>query len=67
MVPVPKTLRFDQRRDLKDAPDKIEGVTFLGDGTMVMINDNDFGIRGDDTKIILVKGLVEADPRVYRK
>ena len=67
VVSVPKTLRFDQGRDLKDAPEKIEGVAFLGDGTMVLINDNDFGIRGDDTKIILVKGLVEADPRVYRK
>jgi hypothetical protein len=52
---------------MKDAPVKVEGVTFLGDGTMVLINDNDFGITGADTNIVLIKGAVIADPAVYKK
>lgn len=67
IVPVNKTLRFDQARDFKDAPVKIEGIAFLGDGTMVLINDNDFGIKGDATKIVVVKGLVTPDKQVYAK
>ena len=67
IVPVKKTLRFDTAKDMKDAPVKIEGVTFLGDGTMVLINDNDFAITGAETSIVLVKGAVTADPAVYKK
>jgi hypothetical protein len=67
VVPVKKTLRFDTAKDMKDAPVKVEGVTFLGDGTMVLINDNDFGITGADTNIVLIKGAVTADPAVYKK
>jgi hypothetical protein len=67
VVPVKKTLRFDTAKDMKDAPVKVEGVTFLGDGTMVLINDNDFGITGADTNIVLIKGAVIADPAVYKK
>ncbi len=67
ITPLKKTLRFDQARDFKAAPGKIEGVAFLGDGTMMLINDNDFGIRGDETKILLIKGLVTADRSVYAK
>jgi hypothetical protein len=67
VVPVKKTLRFDTSRDFKNAPVKIEGMAFLGDGTLVLINDNDFGIRGDATQILLVKGAVAADPAVYKK
>ncbi len=66
-TPLRKTLRFDTARDLKDAPAKIEGMAFLADGTLLLINDNDFGIRGDETKIILVRGAVTADPAVYGK
>lgn len=65
ITPLKKSLRFDQARDFKAAPGKIEGVAFLGDGTMMLINDNDFGIRGDETQILLVKGLVTADRKVY--
>jgi hypothetical protein len=32
-----------------------------------MINDNDFGIRGDATRIVIVRGAVEADPAIWRK
>jgi hypothetical protein len=67
VTPVRKTLRFDQARDFKEAPEKIEGVTFLPDGAMVLINDNDFGIRGDETRILIVRGAVSADPSVYRR
>jgi hypothetical protein len=67
ITPVKKTLRFDQARDFKAAPGKIEGIAFLGDGTMMLINDNDFGIRGDETRILLIKGLVQPDRLVYAK
>jgi len=67
IVPLTKTLRFDQARDLKDAPAKIEGLAFLGDGTLVMINDNDFGIRGDETRLILAKGVLTPDAAVFKK
>jgi hypothetical protein len=66
VTPLKKTLRFDQARDFKDAPAKIEGMAFLADGTLVLTNDNDFGIRGDETRIVLIKGLVTADPSVYK-
>jgi hypothetical protein len=67
ITPVPKTLRFDTARDFKDAPGKIEGVTFLADGAMVLINDNDFGIRGDETKILIVRGAVTPDRAVHAR
>lgn len=65
VTPVTKTLRFDTATDAPDAPTKLEGVAFLGDGAMALINDNDFGIKGDPTKVIIVRGAVEADPAVY--
>ena len=67
ITPVRKTLRFDTFRDFKDAPEKIEGMALLGDGSLALINDNDFGIRGDTTKILIVKGTVTADPAAYRR
>jgi hypothetical protein len=67
VMPVTKTLRFDSARDFKDAPTKIEGLTFLGDGTLGIINDNDFGLRGDATVIVLAKGVVQPDPAVFKK
>ena len=67
VAPLKKTLRFDTFRDLKDAPEKIEGVAFLQDGSMVLINDNDFGIRGDATRVVIVKGAVSADAQVWKK
>ncbi len=67
IVPVAKTLRFDQGRDFKDAPSKIEGMALLGDGSLALINDNDFGIRGDATRIIVVKGIVKPDMNAFQK
>jgi hypothetical protein len=67
IVPVRKTLRFDTARDARDAPTKIEGVAFLADGAMVLINDNDFGIRGDATKLLIVRGAVTPDRAVHAR
>lgn len=67
VTPVTKTLRLDTFRDIKDAPEKIEGMAILEDGTLMLINDNDFGIRGDATKIVLVNGAVTADPAIWKK
>jgi len=60
LMPVDKTLRFDSA-DYPDAPNKLEGLAILGDGSLAMINDNDFGIKGDTTRVMVVKGLVHAD------
>jgi len=49
----PKTLRLDTN-DHKDMPVKIEGLAFLNDGRLLMINDDDFGITGESSKILLV-------------
>jgi hypothetical protein len=65
VVALAKTLRFDTARDFPDAPTKLEGIAFLGDGTMALINDNDFGIAGDETKVLLVGGAVKADTAAY--
>lgn len=51
--PTPKTLRFDTN-DHKDMPVKIEGLAFLNDGRLLMINDDDFGITGERSKILIV-------------
>jgi hypothetical protein len=60
LVAVSKTLRFDSA-DYPEAPNKLEGLAIMGDGALAMINDNDFGIKGDPTKVILIDGLVQAD------
>jgi hypothetical protein len=65
IVALTKTLRFDTARDFPTAPTKLEGIAFLGDGTMALINDNDFGIGGDETMVLLVGGAVKADTAVY--
>ncbi|WP_417822928.1 esterase-like activity of phytase family protein [Thalassospira lucentensis] len=60
LIAVPKTLRFDSA-DYPMAPNKLEGLAIMGDGALAMINDNDFGIKGDPTQVILIDGLVQAD------
>ncbi|MBM3608070.1 MAG: esterase-like activity of phytase family protein [Alphaproteobacteria bacterium] len=67
ITPVKKTLRFDTARDFKSAPTKLEGLALLGDGSLAIINDNDFGIRGDVTKVLIVKGAVQADPALWKR
>jgi hypothetical protein len=65
--PVTKVLRFDTFRDMKNAPEKLEGMAILQDGALLLINDNDFGIRGDATKMAIVKGAVTADESIWKK
>jgi hypothetical protein len=49
-----KTLRFDSSK-VPEAPVKLEGIAILGDGAMLLINDDDFGITGERTKILVIK------------
>jgi hypothetical protein len=53
VTPVSKTLWFDSAKH-EGLPAKIEGVTITGDGALLLINDDDFGIAGDRTKIVLL-------------
>ncbi len=43
-------------------PGKIEGLSLTADGKLFMVNDNDFGIAGDPTDIVVVEGS-EVGPR----
>lgn len=56
IVPVAKTLRFDTA-DFPKIAGKTEGIALLADGTLALINDDDFGIGGARTQIVLVRGL----------
>lgn len=61
IVPVTKTLRFDTSQ-WKGIGPKIEGLAKLGDGSIAMINDDDFGIAGARTTIEVVKELKVLKP-----
>lgn len=62
IVPVTKTLRFDSA-DHPEVPVKIEGLALTGDGSLMMINDSDFGITGETTRPVVLKGsAIAADP-----
>jgi hypothetical protein len=49
----PKTLRLDTNAH-PEMPVKLEGLAFLNDGRLLIINDDDFGITGESSKILLV-------------
>jgi hypothetical protein len=53
--PVSKTLRFDSA-GLPEMVGKTEGIALLGDGSLLLINDDDFGIAGGRTQIVVVRG-----------
>jgi hypothetical protein len=55
VVPVRKTLRLDTA-DLPQVVGKTEGMTLLGDGALALINDDDFGITGARTQIVVIQG-----------
>lgn len=55
IVPAGKTLRFDTA-DFPQIAGKTEGMTLLGDGTLAIVNDDDFGITGQRTQIVVVRG-----------
>ena len=55
IIPVKKTLRFDTA-EFPKIVGKTEGMALLGDGALAIINDDDFGISGGRTQIVLVRG-----------
>lgn len=56
IVPVSKRLVFDSA-DHAEAPAKLEGVAVLPGGALFLINDDDFGITGERTVGLIVRGL----------
>ena len=65
VMPVSKTERL-VASSLEGAatryPGKIEGASLTADGKLILINDNDFGIAGAPTQILVVEGT-EIGPR----
>jgi hypothetical protein len=59
--PVKKVLRFDTA-DFPKIAGKTEGVAVLPDGALALINDDDFGITGANTQIVIVRGLTFGEP-----
>jgi hypothetical protein len=56
ITPLAKRLVFDSA-DHPEIPGKVEGVALLPGGTLLLVNDDDFGITGERTRIVLVRGL----------
>ena len=54
--PVGKRLVLDTA-DRPEIPVKLEGMARFADGSLMLINDDDFGIDGARTKVIRVRGL----------
>jgi hypothetical protein len=51
--------RFALLFDSADVPEivvKTEGMALLGDGSLALINDDDFGITGGRTQIVMLRG-----------
>ncbi len=55
ITPTPKVLRLDTA-DHPSLPVKIEGLAMMGDGRIMLINDDDFGITGGRTIVSLISG-----------
>ena len=62
IAPVKKALRFDTA-DFPNIAGKTEGVAVLPDRALVLINDDDFGIGGARTQIVVVRGLTFGEQR----
>jgi len=56
ILPVAKKLLFDST-GFPQLPGKIEGMAWFANGDLMLINDNDFGIQGAETKVARVRGL----------
>ena len=54
LVPVAKTLWLDSK-DWPALPKRLEGIAVSGPGTLVFVNDNDFGIDGAATSFLRLK------------
>jgi Esterase-like activity of phytase len=55
ITPLTKKLRFDTA-DHPEIVGKTEGMTLLGDGALLLIDDDDFGITGASTQIVVIRG-----------
>jgi len=55
IVSLTKALRLDTA-DLPQVVGKTEGMALLGDGSLALINDDDFGITGAHTQIVTIRG-----------
>jgi hypothetical protein len=53
--PVSKVIRLDTG-SFPDIVGKTEGMALLGDGSLALINDDDFGITGGRTQIVVLQG-----------
>jgi hypothetical protein len=56
ITPLRKRLMLDSA-DHPELPVKLEGIALLPDGTLMLINDDDFGISGERTRVVLLRGL----------
>lgn len=54
-TPVSKALVFNSLLDAPNLPKKIEGIAWLNNDFVMLINDNDFGIEGGDSEINVLK------------
>lgn len=54
IAPVAKALFFDSYK-FPEMPSEVEGLAFLEDGSFVLINDNDYGLDGAATKLMIVR------------
>jgi hypothetical protein len=50
--PISKSLRFD----FPEMVGSTEDMALLGDGSLALVNDDDFGITGARTQIVVLKG-----------
>jgi hypothetical protein len=55
IIPVTKKQVFDSRREISDLESEIEGIAILDDEYVAFINDNDFGIEGQKTRVKVAK------------
>ena len=55
ITPLNKDLRLDTT-DFPEIVGKTEGMVLLGDGSLALINDDDFGIAGGRTQIVVLRG-----------
>jgi hypothetical protein len=56
IVPVTKKIVLDSSAH-PELPSKIEGLALFADGSLMLINDDDFGIDGRRTVVARVRGL----------
>jgi hypothetical protein len=36
---------------------QMEGMTLMGDGSLILLNDDDFGAFGDETVVVRLRGV----------